>query len=160
MNHCFQVIGHLNPTKSPWNCIKFHNIIHHILYSINIPWNSMENSTIKSHQITCFQYSSQVQGPLVFGFFIEQLGRGTLRPLADLGGRLLDERLRNNWRSSSSDLRPEKTTTKVAFNMEGVPGGYMIHGMIIGIIVINNRHTLQHGIRLQTCGFNGNIMEI
>ena len=52
-----------------------------------------------------FGQNSEVQGPLVFGFFIEQLGRGTLRPLADLGGRLLEERLRNNWQRSSGATR-------------------------------------------------------
>ena len=73
--------------------------------------------------------SPEVQGPLVFGFFIEQLGRGmgptvypsqrmfhtmdrtvgTLRPLADIGGRLLEERLQNNWRRSSSEAWWKKT---------------------------------------------------
>ena len=46
-----------------------------------------------------------MQGPLVFGFFIEQLGRGTLRPLADIGARLVEERLRSNRESSSKDAR-------------------------------------------------------
>ena len=34
---------------------------------------------------------------------------GTLRPLADIGGRLLEERLQNNWRRSSSEARRKKT---------------------------------------------------
>lgn len=46
-----------------------------------------------------------VQGPLVFGFFIEQLGRGTLRPLADIGSRLLEERIQSNRESSSNEVK-------------------------------------------------------
>lgn len=34
---------------------------------------------------------------------------GTLRPLADIGGRLLEERLQNNWRRSSSEAWWKKT---------------------------------------------------
>ena len=37
-----------------------------------------------------------LQGPVVMGFFLEQLGRGTLRPLAELGSRFLDTQLRRN----------------------------------------------------------------
>jgi len=34
-----------------------------------------------------------IQGPVVLGFFLEQLGRGSLRPLADLGARFMKARL-------------------------------------------------------------------
>lgn len=36
---------------------------------------------------------------------------GTLRPLADIGGRLLEERLQNNWRRSSSEAWWKKNCT-------------------------------------------------
>jgi len=48
--------------------------------------------------------SALVQGPLVFGFFLEQLGRGTLKPLADIGARLLEERLQSNRQSSAKEV--------------------------------------------------------
>jgi len=37
-----------------------------------------------------------VQAPVVMGFFLEQLGRGTLRPLAEIGSRLVQNRLEVN----------------------------------------------------------------
>lgn len=79
--------------------------------------------------------SALVQGPLVFGFFIEQLGRGTLRPLADLGGRLLDERLRNNWRSSSSEVSQFVTHLQMKPTMNFSPGVliFLIEQFVLGI---------------------------
>lgn len=79
--------------------------------------------------------SALVQGPLVFGFFIEQLGRGTLRPLADLGGRLLDERLRNNWRSSSSEVSEFVTHLQMKPTMNFSPGVliFLIEQFVLGI---------------------------
>jgi len=39
---------------------------------------------------------SLTQGPVVLGFFLEQLGRGSLRPLAELGARFLKARLQSS----------------------------------------------------------------
>eukprot|EP00443_Scrippsiella_acuminata_P001257 CAMPEP_0115324580 /NCGR_PEP_ID=MMETSP0270-20121206/82553_1 /TAXON_ID=71861 /ORGANISM="Scrippsiella trochoidea, Strain CCMP3099" /LENGTH=942 /DNA_ID=CAMNT_0002744705 /DNA_START=40 /DNA_END=2869 /DNA_ORIENTATION=+ len=50
-----------------------------------------------------------VQGPVVMGFFIEQLGRGTLKPLAEMGSRLLTGRLETNIRASQSETSEPET---------------------------------------------------
>lgn len=79
--------------------------------------------------------SALVQGPLVFGFFIEQLGRGTLRPLADIGGRLLEERLQNNWRRSSSEVSQFVTHLQMKPTMKFSPGVliFLIEQFVLGI---------------------------
>lgn len=44
------------------------------------------------------------QGPLVIGFFIEQLGRGVIKPLADVGARVLEQRLEGNQKASQEGV--------------------------------------------------------
>lgn len=66
--------------------------------------------------------SALVQGPLVFGFFLEQLGRGTLKPLADIGGRLLEDRLQRNQQSSAEEVKQFVTHLQFKPTMKFSPG--------------------------------------
>jgi len=62
--------------------------------------------------------SSLLQGPVVMGFFIEQLGRGTLKPLAELGSRVLRSRLVKNKRVSRGQVSEFVTHLKMRPSMK------------------------------------------